>query len=260
MSIPIPVGVRLAVHVSPASWVTERLWPWGKESVRLGSFLPEGFPNYVRILHPAHTVGDETGSVRWAAIARENNKAIGPETTFQDVANIPSEDRYRWDETLPSVGNLPREQFYTLARLLGDCTSTADRCWFCVWEGYGFWMEHSHQSLTAYREVRPWILRRRVEVRRRQEEERKEFERISKVRHQHRAYLLFEGALSTSAFEFDGWWQSPNLWWPDDQAWCVATEIDGYSTYVGCGTECARAIMEAPELEALEVDLDASVA
>jgi hypothetical protein len=34
--------------------------------------------------------------------------------------------------------------------------------------------------------------------------------------------------------------QSPNLWWPADRAWCVASDIDLPSTYLG-GT---RALVE----------------
>ena len=50
-----------------------------------------------------------------------------------------------------------------------------------------------------------------------------------------RNYLLFEGPID-AAGELGGWVdpgrhtrsraQLPNLWWPDDHAWCVASEID----------------------------------
>jgi hypothetical protein len=49
-------------------------------------------------------------------------------------------------------------------------------------------------------------------------------------------------------------WQSPNLWWPDDHAWCVATEIDLKSTYVSCDEACAAEILARAELEALTID------
>jgi hypothetical protein len=53
-----------------------------------------------------------------------------------------------------------------------------------------------------------------------------------------RDYLLFEGPLE-AATEL-GWNmqgggfvpQSPNLFWPDDHAWCVASEIDLFCTPV----------------------------
>ncbi|MGH3322786.1 MAG: hypothetical protein ACRDN9_21925, partial [Streptosporangiaceae bacterium] len=34
----------------------------------------------------------------------------------------------------------------------------------------------------------------------------------------------------------------PNLWWPEDKRWCVATEIDCASTYIGCDEAAAEAL------------------
>ena len=49
--------------------------------------------------------------------------------------------------------------------------------------------------------------------------------------------------------------QSPNLWWPEDRSWFVATEIDVAWTYIG-GTEATvQAILDAEGLEALLVEL-----
>ena len=53
------------------------------------------------------------------------------------------------------------------------------------------------------------------------------------------------------------WGHSPNIWWPEDRTWCVATDIDLYDTYVGGSLECIEAIMSNPDLEALPTTLDA---
>ena len=45
-----------------------------------------------------------------------------------------------------------------------------------------------------------------------------------------------------------------SLWWPDDRAWCVATEIDLNTTYVGCDEPCRDAILATSEFEALAID------
>lgn len=50
------------------------------------------------------------------------------------------------------------------------------------------------------------------------------------------------------------WHQSANLWWPDDHAWCVATEIDINTTYIACSEACRDDILAMPELEAFEVN------
>ncbi|OZE32668.1 hypothetical protein CH278_14555 [Rhodococcus sp. 05-2254-5] len=46
---------------------------------------------------------------------------------------------------------------------------------------------------------------------------------------------------------------SAHLWWPDDKAWCTATDIDLMTTYVGASTSCIDAILTNVELEALAV-------
>jgi hypothetical protein len=48
--------------------------------------------------------------------------------------------------------------------------------------------------------------------------------------------------------------QSPNLLWPDDASWCVATEIDLDSTYVGGPRALVDELVAEPRLEAFEVD------
>ncbi|MFC9837889.1 hypothetical protein ACFVKB_29370 [Rhodococcus sp. NPDC127530] len=52
---------------------------------------------------------------------------------------------------------------------------------------------------------------------------------------------------------------SPNLWWSDDRAWCVATDTDLMATYVGGSARCIDAIINCPDLEALEVSATMSV-
>ncbi len=49
-------------------------------------------------------------------------------------------------------------------------------------------------------------------------------------------------------------YQSASLWWPDDQAWCVATEVDFESTYIGGMRNCIEAVVKDSRLEALVID------
>jgi len=44
-----------------------------------------------------------------------------------------------------------------------------------------------------------------------------------------REYLLYRGDFG----QVPGWMDGPNLWWPDDRSWCVASEIDLPWTYIG---------------------------
>lgn len=51
----------------------------------------------------------------------------------------------------------------------------------------------------------------------------------------------------------------PNLWWPQDRTWCVATDIDLMAGYVGGSRQCVEAILDSSELEAFEVSAEMSV-
>jgi hypothetical protein len=76
-----------------------------------------------------------------------------------------------------------------------------------------------------------------------------------KVHTRYRGYFLYEESLETSFVQaieiLEG--HSPNLWWPSDHAWCVGTEIDLDSTYVGGSKPFIDAILQSQELEAFEV-------
>ena len=53
--------------------------------------------------------------------------------------------------------------------------------------------------------------------------------------------------------------QSANLWWPDDRAWFVATDIDLMTTYVGGSAACIADLLAADGLEAAVVPADQRV-
>ena len=50
--------------------------------------------------------------------------------------------------------------------------------------------------------------------------------------------------------------RSPNLWWPDDRAWCVGTEIDFNWSYIGGSSACIEQILSDSELEAIPTKSD----
>ena len=66
-----------------------------------------------------------------------------------------------------------------------------------------------------------------------------------------RSYVLFAGPLAALPSLMDAQDDhSPNLWWPDDRAWCVASEIDLASTYVGGSVALINDVLGSPRLEA----------
>ncbi len=143
----------------------------------------------------------------------------------------------------PPVGRLPEPILAVLCEVLATYTGTADWCWFCLWDGYG-WVagSPSFDTLDGGARVQPAFERAIIEG--------------PRVRLPEREYLLYEGPLD-AASEM-GWWldgrlvspQSPNIFWPDDHAWCVATEIDLDSTFIGGSADLIHALLGDARLEA----------
>ena len=123
------------------------------------------------------------------------------------------------------MGTLQVEQRRLLVEHLRRATTTPDACWFAMWEGFGGLDDAG--------------IRERVEL-------------------PNRNYLLYIGAIDRALeprmdpFPFD---QSPNLWWPDDRAWFVATEIDFDSTFVGGEDRLIAGLVTDRRLEALPITL-----
>jgi hypothetical protein len=223
--------VELMKDTSAARWIEERLWKSGKEGVPVGSVVPEGFDAYARVLHPAHKTpvnGGEGERVRWSTVAAWTGRVVHPQMQFERIANLAEHEFPPWGSP-PVQGVLPREEAERVAGLLRSFTSTPNRCWFCIWEGYGF--------------LDP-----------------KRYSGIPRVRSEHRDYLLYRGPIeAVTAFSWGAPQDSPNIWWPDDQAWCVATDIDLADTYIGGSEECISGIVADQEIEAFRTTLDARV-
>ncbi len=204
--------------VTAGDWIAPRLHAFGRD---VGSVIPEGFGAYVRVFHP---IG---GTGRWADVAAANHRIVHPEMQLHRISvpvAEPSSDALERALAEVSWGSLPLQPRRALAEILAFATTTPDRIWFAFWEGFADLDAHGVDA--------------RVEL-------------------PHRRYLLSSGpiaAASTPAPDviFD---QSPNLWWPDDRSWVVATEVDYAWTYVGASEATIAAIVADDRLEALPARL-----
>lgn len=213
-----------AKNADPASWIESRLHPFGMD---VGSFIPEGFAAYTRVFQPPYRRTPEGNQipVRWRDIAAANNRTMAAEMQLLDLPFYPSNSSASreelWDQQ-PETGNLPREIAAGLAAILPSHTLTPELCWFAVWEGYA-------DVRTRMRGAPMFSVPQRN-------------------------LFLLDGRLDdvlTTLSEVDWIYRSPNLWWPDDRAWCVVTEIDFTWSYVGGSPACIEQILGDPELEAI---------
>ena len=232
-----PDGAELLRDVAPARWIAERLQRSTRQTGTLvGCVIPEGFEAYARIFHPArqYNAADRSWTkVRWSTVASRNGKVVHPQMEFSPIANL---DPLRYDSpswgARPRNGMVPEEECGHLVGVLGEFTTTPKLVYFAVWEGYGGL--DARLGRGAAKLASP---------------------------HLDRAYYIFRGPLYgvLSFYEWTFFHRSPNIWWPEDRAWCVASEIDFATTLVGGSAACIERVLAHPELEALPIAIDARV-
>ncbi len=139
-------------------------------------------------------------------------------------------------------GVLPESETLALLSLLRAGTSTTDDAWFMLWDGYG--------------NLGRWVDDLPLGVIHRAPEPPNAPAELKGSVWAYRHYIVLRGPLDALPLWFE-WrqWEGPNYWWPDDRAWIVATEIDGFSTYVGGPKDRIDLILESPLLEALPAEL-----
>jgi hypothetical protein len=244
---PFP-RLRAVIDVQPASWVEDGVGEFGSG---VNALLPAVFEAYARILHPAGSRFG--GSVRWEAVAEWAGRLVHPRVQFTAIEEpVPGAGigPQPWDQP-PRAGVFPAGSLPALCEVLAAHTGTPQSCWFALWEGWG-WIGQQPGGLAAIRDTPdqsgpPPVTRSAPSL---------AAEQLNgpRVRLPGRDYLLFEGPLDAVGeighrgedYFFP---QSPNLFWPDDRGWCVATEVDLDSTYVGGSTALVADLIADPRLE-----------
>jgi hypothetical protein len=214
--LPWAPGLSVLGDVGPAAWVAAALADGGGT---VSAMVPAGFPAYARVLPPTYEDGDPERRHRWPEIAARTGVRLAAETRFDDL--VAGSDR--WGR--PSDGGLDARETAALAGVLAGFTGTPDRAYFCLWEGFGL----PETEALATRPMR--------------------------VRTPHRAYHLLTGPVAAAAaLPAAVPWRCASLWWPADRAWLVATELDGYLTYLGGARAAIDAVLAEPALDAVPVD------
>lgn len=134
----------------------------------------------------------------------------------------------RWIDG-PSEGTAPTDIAQILHDILAPATQASASCWFGVWEGLGYFTDQDRAGASISTPQRRWLLLRGT---------------------------LRDMLASFDPYPLDDHSQSPNLVWPHDRAWCLATEIDAEVTLVAGARALIDTIVACPDLEASEVDAD----
>jgi hypothetical protein len=217
-------GRAVETDVSPGGWVLAAVsgHPPGRA---LAALVPDVFAGHVRVFHPAYRyVGDVDVEVPWADVTVHNGTTAhplmqwGPVTGAWEYRHEDSQPPL-WDRA-PDEGHLPTDVAARLVRVLRRHTTTPDDCWFGVRDGFG--TTCSGAPVLPLPDREHWLLRGPVE-------------------------------LATANLADEPAEQSATLWWPADRAWCVATDTDQMSTYVGGSTACVAELLAVPDLETATV-------
>ena len=216
----LPAGAAWSDAVGEADWIGERLAP--ADACRVTSVVPGGFDAYARVLHPAEDPLDGDRLVRWAEVAAWSGTPLRADAQFHTIALPPvrPERDAPWSGQGPRQGELYPPDAEALAGIARDWTTTPERCWFCLWDGYGAGtlLTPPGEPSVPVPDPVPAPVRHGP-----------------RVRLPGRDYLLYTGPAEAvlTTDPLPGGDQAANLWWPADRVWCVASEIDLAWTYVG---------------------------
>jgi hypothetical protein len=240
---------------SQAAWVGARLTGlWG----HVTGTVPAGFDRYARILHPVEAEADRL--VRWSDVAEAAGTHMHPLAQWNRIARRRPGEQPWWTSNKPREGDLVASTLRELLSILRHHTTTPQDTWFCLWTGYG-WIHGSPSIAVMVVQDGGTVTERDVPPAYPAEWLNPALE----VRHPGREYLLGQGpldaALGIGHQVTDDWFdaQSPNLFWPADRAWCVATEIDFDSTLVGGSDQLIDDLLATPTLEAWPMESDDSL-
>lgn len=212
--------VTSPLSTEPAEWVGPACRrPFGT----VGGLVPNGFTSYVRLFPPDSALDDW-----WAAY---------------------------------------RDLYAVVADVGARHTATPEAAWFAVWDGYGFYAGETR--MYVWQEPTGWRQRRALRAERarmRREDERRNaatrsaLERVPLVHRTHRSYHLVGGAVSAMTRMTEPGsperWLRPDLSWPEDRRWFVATDVDFWSLYVGGDEEFVAELTAGLSTRSERVDLE----
>ena len=234
-----PAQTQWSAAVEAAGWIAAALAPF--EEGLVASVIPRGFAAYARLLNPVRaSLGRGTRPVRWNEIAGWSGVPLRPDSQFHSIALPPRPPAGPppWNGQGPERGSLDLADAETLIELLRPHTGTPGRCLFCMWDGWG-WDTAMYVTLPGEPPI-PLPDPVPPEVR-----------YGPRVRLPGRDYLLYTGPVDAALAFAGSPGQTPNLWWPADRAWCVASEIDLCWSYVGGPAGLIEELVADPRLEAL---------
>jgi hypothetical protein len=268
--------------VARGDWIAPRLDGWGVA----GSMAPRGFEAYVRVFHPVRldrvlsrepTIELEERRATWRDITQRFGTIWHPLMQWQSIGRHLGEQfdiGDGWRPNDPEQGRLELDALAALVPPLIEATTTPADAVAGLWNGWGQLRPH---------EIGIFFAGGGSARARRRAEKAARVRLMDGVDHDiavatvsgpllslpDREYVLLTAAVSEFADPTwpdrarigsrRGWSLTPNLLWPEDRAWFLASEIDFDSTVIGGSRALIDSILATSALETAEIDEDASL-
>jgi hypothetical protein len=257
VGFPPPAPFEVVHDVRSTTWIDERLMRRDRRSPGwvVGQILPSGFDAYARIFHRvlevvrATRTETEWVTVRWAEIAERLGKVAHPRMQIESLIDHRDVfDNEHWKsiswrgQLFPPYEWLEDVECLALADVLREHTSATASAWFWLWDGYGDMGDEIRDVSRAMIGPGPTMRLPGTSP-----------PVVAQLAFRH--YLVFRGPLAGLSTWFGWREESPNYWYPDDRAWVVVTEIDGFSTFVGGTRSCIDAVLASSLLESMPCSL-----
>jgi hypothetical protein len=226
--------------------------------------VPKGFEAYARVFHPA---SDATGRpVSWAEVAKVCGTTPHREMQWHAILGLRDADELqssyrpgdgsgvRWTGSDPPIGPMDIDTLDALCEVLADRTADVTHCFFALCTIHGWLDSLSGETLPPLLELphdrSHIVLAGPLSA---VDQIMYDWSRagsimVTQAAHGHGEALAPEQESSSFLQR-----EAPNLIWPRDHSWFVASEVDFDSTLVGGGAVLIDAIIESSKLEARRI-------
>jgi len=283
--------MELIADLARSAWLIPRMQAFGT----IGGTAGSGFEAYARVLHPltAHRVdpsatdehGDplvlESATWRWADVAARTGARMHADVAWSAVSGRDDEQELAFDDgwrvEVPDEGWFDPTQLAALTEHLEVATSRPLDVVAGIWEGWGdlnggstlgVGWQGGTPDATELRELREYATHMASLHRDRQAALRASLAG-PRLRLPHRGYIVLDTALTELA---DPSWMdeasvgtsvgvahTPQLLWPEDHAWVVATEVDADSTIVAGSRRLIDGVLDDARFESFAVRPDSNL-
>lgn len=247
------------------AWIRPRL---GGKFGAVKRQVPMDFEAYARVFHPA---SDRAGKpVSWVEVAKVCGTIPNQEMQWHAILGLDDADELRgsyrpgdesgvkWAGSDPPIGTMDIETLDALCEVLADHTAEATHCFFGLCTIHGWLDSFSAEKLLPLLEL---------------PHDRNHIVLAGPLSTVDQIMYDWSGSLHMTLVDKQGieppskpdpseflQREAPNLIWPADRSWLVASEVDFDSTLVGGNAKLIQAIVESPELEAWQVEPTDSLA